>query len=288
MKSILISFIALFLMASVKAGAGSIRQWTSTDGRTIEAQLVSATDDSVTLIRNADQKQMTIPLTMLSEADREFTHEALKAQEAAEELAAQYQPELFSSMELVYEDNFDTDGPHDVGSQWVIRQATQWNVKEGVLVGEPATEEYQKKMQIEDPTHDGRRPVIFLKPVPTALVIQMRLRYTGEKGEWPKAQLDLGHHVNSFIFDYEQTKLTMGRQEKIFIEGELFPPNEWADVTIEIKEGVLLIQVNDRKEIIEHDLVTLKTDSGVQQIDFKGLDFGTIEIDWVKLYQGIE
>lgn len=231
---------------------------------------------------------MTIPHSMLSDEDREFALEALKRQEADAELANLYQPELFSSMELVYEDDFDEDGPHQVGSQWVIRQETQWNVIDGILVGGPATEEYQKRMQIEDPTHDGRRAVIFLKPVPEALVIQMRLRYTGEKGEWPKAQLDLGHHVNSFIFDDEQTKLTLGREEKIFIEDELFPPNSWADLTIEIKEGKLLIQANERKEVIEHERVTLKTDRGVQQIDFKGMDFGTIEIDWVKLYEGIE
>ena len=37
-------------------------------------------------------------------------------------------------------------------------------------------------------------------------------------------------------------------------------------------------------------MVTLKTDDydEVQQIDFKGQDFGTVQIDWVRLYRGIE
>jgi len=39
---------------------------------------------------------------------------------------------------------------------------------------------------------------------------------------------------------------------------------------------------------LEDDLITLQTDVEVQQIDFKGQDFGTVRIDWLKLYRGIE
>ena len=94
--------------------------------------------------------------------------------------------------------------------------------------------------------------------------------------------------MNSFIFGEEQTKLTLQKKKKIFIKDKFFPLNQWNEVTIEIKEGVILIQVNDRREIIRNPLVTLKTDDDVQQIDFKGQDFGTVQIDWVRLYKGIE
>ncbi len=72
------------------------------------------------------------------------------------------------------------------------------------------------------------------------------------------------------------------------IEVDFFPLNQWNDVTLEIKEGVIAIEVNGRKEIIRDEQITLKNDVDVQQIDFKGQDFGTIEIDWLKLYRGIE
>ena len=201
-----------------------------------------------------------------------------------------YKPELFKSVKLIYEEHFKKDGPHKNPQKWVIRQATQWNVKDGILTGGIATEEYQKKMQAIGDGHDGTRPVIFLKPVPKAFVVRMRVRYneTEKKGRDRGSLLDLGHHVNSFIFGQEQTKLTLQKKKKIFIKGKFFPLNKWNEVTIEIKEGVLLIQVNDRKEIIKHKLITLQTDREVQQIDFKGQDFGTVHIDWVKLYKGIE
>ena len=88
----------------------------------------------------------------------------------AASFAEEYQPKLFKSMELVYEENFEKDGPHENPKQWTIRQETQWNVKDGILVGEPAKEEYQKKMQALNDVHEGTRPVIFLKPVPKSLV----------------------------------------------------------------------------------------------------------------------
>tara|TARA_R110002096_G_scaffold102753_4_gene226899 strand:- start:1469 stop:2149 length:681 start_codon:yes stop_codon:yes gene_type:complete len=204
--------------------------------------------------------------------------------------ADEYQPELFKSVELIYDEPFATDGPHNMPEKWTIRQETQWNVVDGILVGGVATEEFQKRIKATGDGHDGTRPVIFIKPVPKALAIQLRLRYDAEPGAGRDrgALLDLGHHVNSFIFGEEQTTLTLQKKKKIVIDGDFFPLNQWNDVTIEIKEGAILIQVNDRKEIIKDEMITLKTDEESQQIDFKGQDFGTVQIDWLKLYKGIE
>lgn len=201
-----------------------------------------------------------------------------------------YEPELFKSIELIYDEQFEKDGPHTNTKLWEIRQHTQWNVRDGVLTGGLATEEYQKKMQAIGDGHDGTRTVIWLRPVPKAFVVRIRVRYneTEKKGRNRGSLLDLGHHVNSFIFGAEQTKLTLQKKKRIFIKGRFFPLNQWNDVTIEIKEGVILIQVNDRKEIIRDKLITLQTDREFQQIDFKGQDFGTVQIDWIKLYKGIE
>lgn len=204
--------------------------------------------------------------------------------------ADDYKPELFRSAELIFDEQFEKDGPHKNTKQWEIRQNTQWNVKGGVLTGEIATEEYQKKMQAIGDGHDGTRPVIWIRPVPKAFVVRMRVRYneTASKGRNRGSLLDLGHHVNSIIFGEAETRLTLQKKKKIVIKDNFFPLNQWNDLTIEIKEGVMLIQVNDRKEIIKDPMVTLKTDADAQQIDFKGQDFGVVQIDWVKLYKGIE
>jgi hypothetical protein len=52
------------------------RTWTDTQGRTIEAELVSATATEVTLQLDANKKIVTLPLTKLSEGDRGYIKSA--------------------------------------------------------------------------------------------------------------------------------------------------------------------------------------------------------------------
>ncbi|MBI1247458.1 hypothetical protein GC197_06370 [bacterium] len=199
-----------------------------------------------------------------------------------------YKPQLFKSVKLIYDEQFDTDGPITKDNpHWITRQGTPWNVKDGVLTGSIASEEYQKMMRAKGDSHDGTRTVVWLKPVPEAFAIQMRVRYnnSGKKGRNRGCLLDLGHHVNSFIFGEEETTLTLQKKKKIQIDGKFFPLNQWNGVTIEIKEGEIVMQVNDRKEVIRDPLITMKES---QQIDFKGQDLETIQIDWVKLYEPVE
>ena len=58
--------LALVVVANVYA-----RTWTDTQGRTIEAELINATADEVT-VRRTDGRTFTLPISLLSEADREF------------------------------------------------------------------------------------------------------------------------------------------------------------------------------------------------------------------------
>ena len=65
------SYVALLIIFSVSSArlTAEPREWTSTDGRTLVADFVSATTQTVT-VRRADGKRVDIPLAQLSEADR--------------------------------------------------------------------------------------------------------------------------------------------------------------------------------------------------------------------------
>lgn len=52
-----------------------VRNWTAADGRTLEAEFVSATDKDVTLRRKADGKRFILPLDKISEDDRTWIAE---------------------------------------------------------------------------------------------------------------------------------------------------------------------------------------------------------------------
>ena len=66
------------------------RTWTSSDGKPLEAEFLSATETDVTLKRDSDNKTFTIPLTKLSEDDQEF----VKAQEPTKEEPAPIEGEF--------------------------------------------------------------------------------------------------------------------------------------------------------------------------------------------------
>ncbi|MEM1294626.1 MAG: hypothetical protein AAGH89_04630, partial [Verrucomicrobiota bacterium] len=56
------------------------REWTSADGRKLEALLISVAADSVTVKRKLDLKELTIPLSSLSEADQAHAAALLEQQ----------------------------------------------------------------------------------------------------------------------------------------------------------------------------------------------------------------
>lgn len=196
-----------------------------------------------------------------------------------------YQPQLFKSMELVYEDTFDKNGAYNK-DHWEVRQSTTWIQRNGILHGSESSKEFQKKkLASKDPTHAGFRPVIFLKPVPAEFVMQIKIRYTGEykrKNQTPL--MDLGHHLQSFLFGKDSTKLKLHKTKTIDLSGTGFQIGEWNEITAEIKKGEMVLLINGHKHVYKDSLIDLKDSL---QVDFKGLDFGTIEIDWVKLYKGV-
>ena len=71
--------IPLFFAFSLLAAPA--RTWTSTDGKSLEATFVSATETQVTLKRDKDGKVFTLPLDRLIETDRTFIKEEAKAPE---------------------------------------------------------------------------------------------------------------------------------------------------------------------------------------------------------------
>ncbi len=196
---------------------------------------------------------------------------------------ADYKPELFSSTKLVYADSFD--GSTLNTDFWEVRQNTTWAVKDGVLIGSPSSKEFQeKKKASDDPSHAGLKPVIWLKKVPENFVCTLRVRYDAKAYQKGFPLLDLGHHVHTLTFGEKATTLVIKKNvESIPVEQPLFALNQWHDVAIEIKKGKLLLVIDGKKHVFESKNIDM---AGQAQIDFKAVDFGTCQIDDVKLWEG--
>lgn len=193
-----------------------------------------------------------------------------------------YRPELFQQTRLVYEDRFD--GPLNTDF-WEVRQSSTWQVVDGVLTGSPAPKEFQdQKIAAGDKAHAGLKPVIWLKQVPENFVCTFRLKYGGEEYHPKFPLVDLGHHVHTLIFNKDKTTLTLKKNvETLEVKSPLLPLNQWVDVAIELKKGTLLVTLDGQKHRFQSPNIDM---TGQAQIDFKGLDFGTCQIDDLKLWEG--
>ena len=127
----------------------------------------------------------------------------------AEEVA--YQPQIFQSLKLVYEDQFD--GGTINADFWEVRQNTTWVIRDGVMHGDQSTKEFQAKKVAEgDKAHAGFKPVIWLKKVPENFVCAMRVRYDAKAFQKGFPLLDHGHHIQTINFA-ENAKTTTKKTE---------------------------------------------------------------------------
>ncbi len=72
----LIIAVAVFCFSGLSTVA-EVRKWTAADGRTLEAEFISATERNVTLRRKSDGRRFTLPLDKLSEDDKKWVAEKL-------------------------------------------------------------------------------------------------------------------------------------------------------------------------------------------------------------------
>lgn len=201
----------------------------------------------------------------------------------ATSFAADHKPELFKSLKMVYQDDFSSGKIN--ADFWEVRQNTTWAIKDGVLCGSESSKEFQaKKKASDDPSHAGLKPVIWLKKVPENFAISMRVRYDGKAYQKGFPLFDLGHHIHTISFGEKATTLTIKKNvEKLETAQPLFAINQWHDVVIELKTGSILLKVDGVKHLFESKNIDM---TGQAQIDFKAIDFGTCQIDDVKLWEG--
>jgi hypothetical protein len=126
--------------------------------------------------------------------------------------------------------------------------------------------------------------VIWLRKVPENFVCSMRVRYDAKAYQKGFPLLDVGHHIHTISFAEKATTLTLKKDvEKLPVEKPLFSLNEWHDVVIEVKKGTLLLQIDGVKHLFESANIDM---TGHAQIDFKAVDFGTCQIDHIKVWEG--
>lgn len=173
----------LFLLAfSIAVDAFASRKWTSRDGKTtIEATFISATPDSVTILRS-DNRKFTIPFSKLSPGDinwlkanskipkpepasRAVGASALEAPEGFHDEVAELM--AVRGGKLLFEDDFDrsdSNSSDDLGRDWETNseqsagRAKQTDIENGavlITLSDKAEEPVSVRHSLSEPFKDG-------------------------------------------------------------------------------------------------------------------------------------
>ena len=178
---------------------------------------------------------------------------------------------------ITYSDHFEGEFQKEF---WETRQNTHWEVKEGYLVGTPSPAEYQATMRAKNDTHTGQWPIIRLLKIPAEFTCTMRIKYEGKEFERNRPLLDVGHHINSFLFRETSSRLLLKDKTPLIRQGQFLPINQWADIKITLQKGKLNVMINGVEEVYENPAIGMHDHS---EFTFKGLTNGRILFDHITI-----
>jgi hypothetical protein len=192
-----------------------------------------------------------------------------------------FKSHLFEKGTLVYSDDFDGE----FNREWWEPRTKNWKVKDGMLIGAPDyknAEEAQKALGRDH--HLGLGPVIRLNHLPENFVCHMRFKYEGEDYQATRPKLDIGHHINNLFFRQGGYSLKLSGGELIEDRQSGFELNEWVDLVIELREGMLFIKLNGHQRLFEHEQVSMQSRD---EFTFKALDgpSSRLVVDYIRLWK---
>lgn len=201
---------------------------------------------------------------------------ALLAGNEASEVSSQF----FKKTELLYSDDFDGE----FNAKFWQKRTKNWVIQDGHLIGAPDFKNKEEAMKaLKRDHHLGLGPVIRLNQIPNNFVCQLRFKFEGEKFTSGRPLLDIGHHINGLVFQKDSYKLKLSSGKRFTCEKVDYDLNQWTDLTIEFTPGKLLLTVNGKTQVYEHEQVSLKDRS---EFTFKALEHHRLLIDYVRLYKG--
>ena len=131
--------------------------------------------------------------------------------------------------------------------RWWIKQNTRWSVKNGELIGIPATAEYQAKKKKEGKGHLGDIPRIGLGKMPKSYIMSFKFQMDDKGWNSRVPMFEFGHHISRIFFTREGAKLLTDNEKVQHMENKTLIPKafKWYEVLAEVGESDLFIQIKD-------------------------------------------
>jgi len=191
-------------------------------------------------------------------------------------------PLLAQHGDIALESAFSKPAPLDKGV-WLQRQHTQWEIKNGVLLGIPSTDEYQKSRD----DHQGFEPRISVPVTPAECIAQFSVRFS-DGVETPIAPfVEFGHHVARVKFSETGVFLIADGESVKVAEAKNFKyiPGKWYHILAELKGDEFVMQFAGGPTLYaKHPSFAKPVKSGGNGLGITGPQGGIVEIDNLTLW----
>jgi hypothetical protein len=194
-----------------------------------------------------------------------------------------FKSELFKTGKLVYSDAFDGELNRE---RWGAPKGKR--IENGKLIIEPQFTSREEAMKVLKRDHHlGLEPVAHLNRIPERFVCHLRYKWEKPKLTPGRPSFQIGHHMIVLGILESGGHLIKLPDGPSFTEpGSGMSLNEWIDLVIEYKKGVVRIEANGQGKTYRHEKVTIdnKNDKHGPRFSFKGGPDCRIVFDFIRLW----
>lgn len=197
--------------------------------------------------------------------------------------AGEIQPLMVEASKIVYQSDFSE--PEDLKKAgWKLRQGTRWDIKDGILRGQPSSPEFQAKKA----HHKGLEPRISASMTPAEFVASFSVRFLDGEQTAIVPFVEFGHHIVRLRFSESEGLALLADYESLKLAeapGFRFEPERWYHVLVELKGDEFVAQFKDGPTLYaKHDCFSEPAPSGGTGLGVAGPRGGLAELDNVILW----
>ncbi len=203
-------------------------------------------------------------------------------------------PIMASPGEVHLQMNFDNDFVIKRGDKFfALGQGTQWEAKDGQLVGTQSKPEYQAKKKAEGNGHLGTAPRLQFPGSPKDVILKYSFKIVGGKGTKLLPIIEAGHHLRRVYFGPDGSEILVDHEKVSVAKNDfVLKSDKWYHVMVEIKGDEFLLRFQDGPslygnhpgvgaEFENYNIGITATDKGTMYIDNMTIwHAGAIQADW--------
>ncbi|MEM6917120.1 MAG: hypothetical protein AAF491_11195 [Verrucomicrobiota bacterium] len=159
------------------------------------------------------------------------------------------------------------------------RQATRWEIANGVLAGIPSSPEIQAAKS----HHRGLEPRLSVPATPEECAAKFSIRFLEGEETTIVPFIEFGHHIIRLRFSASEGVALLADYESLKVAEDpdfRYLPGEWIHLFAELKGTEFVIQIQDGPTLYaKHPIISEPAPSGGTGLGVAGTRGGTVELD---------